>query len=163
MENHTEITETNLQPVLRVHLQVGNFYKAMNMSIWCCFQYYDGYYHCIRTPDNVIARFQENGYLQRDDGTAEDTLMERYVHPSQNPGIDIVERLNLIIQQVDDLLPIVEGQAIIVQKLTHRIRHLRGVLGKIANGKVVGDETITTAQDALLWLADREANPLGDQ
>ena len=156
-----EITETNLQPVSRVHLQLGNFYKAANGSIWCCFQYYDEHYHCVRIPDNVIARFQENGCLQRDDGSAEDTLIERVLYPNLQSGMGIVERLNSIIDQMNDVAAIVEGQGTIVNKLTFRLRYLRTVLGKIANG-LEGEEAATRAQDALLWLADREANNLGD-
>jgi len=157
-----EITETNLQPAVRVHMQIGHFYKAANRSIWCCFQYYDEFYHCIRIPDNVIARFEADGRLQRDDGGAEDTLVERVLYPNLETSVSIVERLNSIIGQLDDVAAIVEGQTAVVNKLTFRLRYLRTVLGKIANGNYTAEKAATSAQDALLWLADKESNPLGD-
>jgi len=159
-----EVTEVNLQPVTQaVPMKVGNFYKAANGAVWCCFQYYDDLYHCIRAPDNIIARFEADGRLQRDDGSSEDTLVERCIHPVHNTSIDVVERLSLILQQMDDLLPLVEGQAIVVQKMTNRVHHLRHVLTKLADGEVVGDAVVATARKALLWLATREATPMKDR
>jgi hypothetical protein len=157
----TDITQTNLRPVSRVHMQVGGFYKAADTSIWCCFQYNNGAYHCIRAPDNVVARFEADGRLENDNGSAESTLLEPCPIPGQRP-LTILSKLDTILRQVDEIMTMCEGQALQVATLTRRISHLRSVLGKIANGKVVGDDTITTAQDALLWLADKEANPLND-
>jgi hypothetical protein len=139
-------------------MQVGSYYTAADSSVWCCFQYNNGAYHCIRTPDNVVARFEADGRLENDDGSAESTLLEPCPIPGQKP-LTILSRLDSILRQVDEIMTMCEGQASQLATLSRRINHLRGVLGKIANGKVAGNDAVTSAQDALLWLADKESNP----
>lgn len=148
-----EITEIDLQPVKhQIRLKLGGFYRAANGSTWCCVHFYDEHYHCLRIPDNTISRFQENGYLQRDDGTAEDTLVER-VMPSQQAASDVINIMDRISDQAEVIEKLVTGQCEHIALLEARVKHLSQALEKIA----AGGEPVHTAKRALAWLIRHQA------
>lgn len=165
-----EITEMSLPIPSRISLSPGKFFVSKRGDTWCCFsgQQINGQliYNCVRLSDNFVGQYKEDGHYRfqttGDDDDSEDNLIEEAAPASFSQGRQynrLLDTLNTLVTKSGEALELVQAQTEDLAESNFRLEHVRSLLGRIANELEAGTlntSAATLAQDALLWLANRE-------